>query len=293
MFWSALFLYLELFNIAFSHIKECPVVMDTAFMIDVSGSIPWQDTSDVKELMTKVTSRFTVSPTGAHIALMSFADDINNLLLFKNSQNISAVHEAIGRLTHPGGGSNMAVAFSEARKLFSFANGGRKHVTRVLVVASDGNFQKHELAVESSQLVKEEGIVIITLGISSKVNKEELQMIASSKEQFLLFHDANLPAKLDLISDKITTMICEVARKPQAIVSRVKEKSALQGHLIISLQAESELLCALKCLNTLNCFSFNYKMNREICELNRTNKLTSPHDFVWDVDTVYYEMIFN
>ena len=72
---------------------------------------------------------------------MSFADDINNLLLFKNLQNISAVHEAIGRLTHPGGGSNMAVAFSEARKLFSFANGGRKHVTRVLVVASDGNFQ--------------------------------------------------------------------------------------------------------------------------------------------------------
>ena len=63
--------------------------------------------------------------------------------------------------------------------------------------------------MESSQLVKEEGIVIITLGISSKVNKEELQMIASSKEQFLLFHDANLPAKLDLISDKITTMICE------------------------------------------------------------------------------------
>lgn len=44
--------------------EECPVVMDTAFMIDVSGSIPWQDTSDVKELMTKVTSRFIVSPTG-------------------------------------------------------------------------------------------------------------------------------------------------------------------------------------------------------------------------------------
>lgn len=91
----------------------------------------------------------------------------------------------------------------------------------------------------------------------------------------------------------LSNIVFSVARKPQAIVSRVKEKSALQGHVIISLQAESELLCALKCLNTLNCFSFNYKMNREICELNHTNKLTSPHNFVWDVDTVYYEMVFN
>ena len=34
-------------------------------MIDVSGSIPWQDISDIKELMKKVTSRFMVSPTGS------------------------------------------------------------------------------------------------------------------------------------------------------------------------------------------------------------------------------------
>ena len=75
------------------------------------------------------------------MALMSFADNTNNLLLFNDSQNISSVHEAIGRLTHPGGGTNMAVVFSEARKLFSYAEGGRKHVTRVVVVASDGDFQ--------------------------------------------------------------------------------------------------------------------------------------------------------
>lgn len=55
--------------------------MDTAFMIDVSGSIPWQDTSDVKELMTKVTSRFTVSPTGKlNSTTKIFWDNCRNLL---------------------------------------------------------------------------------------------------------------------------------------------------------------------------------------------------------------------
>ena len=46
------------------HLLECPVVMDIAFMIDVSGSIPWQDIADVKEMMKKVTSRFLISSTG-------------------------------------------------------------------------------------------------------------------------------------------------------------------------------------------------------------------------------------
>ena len=46
------------------HLLECPVVMDIAFMIDVSGSIPQQDIADIKEMMKKVTSRFLISSTG-------------------------------------------------------------------------------------------------------------------------------------------------------------------------------------------------------------------------------------
>ena len=46
------------------HLLECPVVMDIAFMIDLSGSIPQQDIADIKEMMKKVTSRFLISSTG-------------------------------------------------------------------------------------------------------------------------------------------------------------------------------------------------------------------------------------
>ena len=72
---------------------------------------------------------------------MSFADSTNYFQFFNNTQDITAVHDAIGRLTHPGGGTNMAVAFNDARNMFSLAEGGRRHVTRVLVVVSDGDFQ--------------------------------------------------------------------------------------------------------------------------------------------------------
>ena len=68
---------------------------------------------------------------------------------------------------------------------------------------------EHELAVESSQPVKDDGITIITLGISSNLDEEQLQAIASSTEQMLIFPDINSPARVDLTSDKLTTLICE------------------------------------------------------------------------------------
>ncbi|CAH3019967.1 unnamed protein product [Porites evermanni] len=275
------------------HLLECPVVMDIAFMIDVSGSIPWQDIADVKEMMKKVTSRFLISSTETHVSLVSFSQQENMLHSFKDKQTITAIHNTIEHLTHPGGGTNMTAVFGEARDLFSNAKGGRSHVTRVLVLVSDGDYQKHERAVESSQRVKEEEIAIITIGVASpNTNEEVLQTIASSKEQFLLFPQVGSAARVDLSSDEIAEMICKAARKPEAIVLRVRENSALQGRIIISLLADSELMCALKCLNTVSCFSFNYKSNGQTCELNHANKLTSPFDLIWDLDSVYYEMVF-
>lgn len=100
---------------------------------------------------------------------------------------------------------------------------------------------------------------------------------------------------LEKINNKINSrfyIFFTAARKPEAIVLRVRENSALQGRIIISLLADSELMCALKCLNTVSCFSFNYKSNGQTCELNHANKLTSPFDLIWDLDSVYYEMVF-
>lgn len=87
-------------------------------------------------------------------------------------------------------------------------------------------------------------------------------------------------------------LLISVARRREAVVSLVKENSVLRGHVIMPLQAESELFCALLCLNTRNCFSFNYKTNRQVCELNHTNTFTSPNDFILDLDSTYYEMVF-
>ena len=74
------------------------------------------------------------------MALMTFADSVSDHYYFQNKQDIISIHQAIRRLSHPGGGSDMNTAFSEARRLFSSAEGGRSLVTRVLVIATDADF---------------------------------------------------------------------------------------------------------------------------------------------------------
>ncbi|XP_022795516.1 collagen alpha-6(VI) chain-like [Stylophora pistillata] len=294
MFGNLLLISLAILNVrSSSHIPECPVAMDVAFMIDVSGSITLRDMADLKTLISKVISQFVITVDGAHLALMTFADKANDQYYFKDEQNVFSIQEAVSSLSHPGGGSNMDVAFEEARRLFSEAAGGRAIVTRVLVIATDADFydQEFKLAVSSSQLVKDDGIIIIGLGISSKVKPIMLKALASSVEQILLVPHSASSVKKDITGDLIS-MICEVARKPEAIVSLRKEGSALQGHVIKSMYTDSVLLCALTCLNTRNCFSFNYKMNSQHCELNHTNRLTSADDLILNRDSAHYEMVF-
>ena len=110
----------------------------------------------------------------------------------------------------------------------------------------------------------------------------ELLILLSSNNSLVLF---------SLVMDCFCPLVL-VARKHEAMVPLVKEMSALRGHVIMPLQTNSELECALMCLNTRACFSFNYKTNKQLCELNHTNKFASPHDFIWDRDSTYYEMIF-
>ena len=64
------------------------------------------------------------------------------------------------------------------------------------------------MAVNSSQQVKDDGIVILGLGISSKVNEEMLKTVASSEDQILIFPGFASSFKVDITSD-LTAMICE------------------------------------------------------------------------------------
>lgn len=97
--------------------------------------------TDVMRGLTNKQIQLFASILETHVSLVSFSQQENMLHSFKDKQTITAIHNTIEHLTHPGGGTNMTAVFGEARDLFSNAKGGRSHVTRVLVLVSDGDYQ--------------------------------------------------------------------------------------------------------------------------------------------------------
>ena len=97
--------------------------------------------TDITRGLTNKQIQLFASILETHVSLVSFSQQENMLHSFKDKQTITAIHNTIEHLTHPGGGTNMTAVFGEARDLFSNAKGGRSHVTRVLVLVSDGDYQ--------------------------------------------------------------------------------------------------------------------------------------------------------
>lgn len=88
-----------------------------------------------------------------------------------------------------------------------------------------------------------------------------------------------------------TLFVPLVDRKPGFIVS-FNKSSRLRDHVIVTTHAWDDLSCALSCLHTKSCFSFNFKESSQVCELNHSNRMTSPKDLIMDFQYSYYELEF-
>ncbi|KAL9987509.1 hypothetical protein ACROYT_G001831 [Oculina patagonica] len=290
-FWLLLCLlqHLTLFATS-SHMQECTIVVDIVFMIDSSQSMGNQEFADTKAFIGKVIPHLNPSSKGTHVGILAFANSANIKHSFTDKQDISTIQKALDDILLFGT-ANTIIAFNEAKRQINKPHGhGNQHKRRrVLVVASNGKYPYPSMAIPAAQQLKDDGIVIISLGLESFVDRAQLESVATSVDQVVTpTTKSDVSAIADLLS-----MICAVDRKPEVVVSRSAEESALRGHVIGTVHAWDDFACAFSCLHTKNCFSFNFKERSQVCELNHSNKLASPQDLVIDLDSSYYELDFS
>lgn len=86
---------------------------------------------------------------------------------------------------------------------------------------------------------------------------------------------------------------CEELRLPKDEF-RVKENSALQGHVITQHKSPNQIDCFSKCADNCRCLSFNFKSDdgsgAENCELNEAATYTNPEAMKWKAGWSYVEM---
>ncbi|KAJ7389308.1 collagen [Desmophyllum pertusum] len=208
---------------------ECTTVLDIVFMIDSSQSMTNKEFSDTKTFISNVIPHLNPSSKGTHVGILAFANSANIKHSFTDVQDIGTIKKALDQI-FLSGSANIVIAFNEAKRQINEVHGGEEHKRRrVLIVASNGKYPYPSLAAPSAKQLKDDGIVIISLGLDTgNVNKAQLESVATSKSHVITPQSTSD----DSAMSELLQMICAVDRKPDVFVSRSAEESALQGHVI-------------------------------------------------------------
>ena len=128
-----------------------------------------------------IVQAFPISPNLTLIGLMKYSNDPVIVFHLYNFTETKSILEALQKVDIDGGDTNTAGALQAVRtKMFAKKSRARADVRRLVFLVTDGtaNVEADRTQTEA-QLTRDAGIEIFTVGVTNKVDKRELKMIAS------------------------------------------------------------------------------------------------------------------
>lgn len=189
--------------------------MDLGFLIDGSTSIETSGAGNFdrcKNFVKDMISNFDISQSGTHVGVVQFASRSFVNFTFNEYYDKASIVKAIDDIPMLYGGTNLGKALTTTRTDL-FDVGSRSSVPRILIVMSDG---ASEDAVDGpSKALRDEGIIIFSLGIGNNINKQELNTIATDPDSDHVFTSGfnELNSVVSLIEQKACPGICHLTSK--------------------------------------------------------------------------------
>lgn len=167
----------------------CEKPMDLVFMIDSSESVGVENFKQIKRMVDRTLTQFTISEKKTHVSIIMI-DSVPHIELNLNTlkgDNITSenVLKVVDNLQFISGQTRIDLALRMARKeIFSKLGGGRKHVQKILLVFSDGGQTWNPTMLNLRNEVEDlmmAGVQIYSVGVwAEELNLSNLLDIASS-----------------------------------------------------------------------------------------------------------------
>ena len=155
-------------------------------MLDSSGSVKPADFRLGLEFIIEVCEYFSIEyPHGTRVALIRYSSLPTIIFRFNTFVKKEDLLNAIRETPYQKGSTRTDLALIMAHEvLFGNSNNGVRAkefgVPRVLVLLTDGRSTSGiEAVVNSSKLLRQEGVSVFAIGIGKNINKQELNIIAS------------------------------------------------------------------------------------------------------------------
>ena len=184
-------------------------------MLDSSGSIGPENWQRVLNFTKDIIGNFSVlGPAGTQVGVLTYATKVTkngfNLTTYNNKEDMFA---HIDTMPWKDEETNTSGALWFMRQhMFSAAAGAREQVNRLAIVVTDGQANRDQnLTAPYAAEVHARGITVIAIGVGSETDIDELNAIASDKEDGTgsLVFEVDSFQVLQSINADINTIACD------------------------------------------------------------------------------------
>ncbi|KAK3802432.1 hypothetical protein RRG08_017617 [Elysia crispata] len=180
---------------------------DIFLLLDASGSVGPRNFRLTLDFVDTIVDSFTIGSDNVRVGMATFARILDNHIRLDQYLNKPDLLEAVGAIRYTRGNTNTHKALKFARsEVFTDQNGGRGSAPNFLVVLTDGQSSYPKQTAAEANLLAQEDITVIAIGVGGNYNRTELEVIASSPD--LVFDVKNFRS-LNSIKDQMVSDICE------------------------------------------------------------------------------------
>ncbi|KAK3102854.1 hypothetical protein FSP39_014448, partial [Pinctada imbricata] len=160
---------------------KCKSLIDFVMVFDGSDSISAPDFQLLRESVEKLVDQLNIGVGEGRMGIIVYSRLVN--MTVNLTHNKLKLKEDARIMPHPRSGTNTALGIAAMLKMFKSSN---RDVPKVGIVVTDGISLDPEETAKEARLSKDYGINMFSVGITKKIDHDELNKIASNENQVLM-----------------------------------------------------------------------------------------------------------
>jgi len=201
--------------------EGCQDNLDIAFLVDTSRSMTRDEFNLQMDFVQEMADDFHISGDHTQVSVLQYAHIIYKLFCFDDFSSNYDLRKAIAtKHRYFRGSTKTSRAFTYAKnRIFNTKKCGmREDSVAVVVLLTDGLPNMPAMADQEAKALREHGVILVTVGIGSEIERPMLEGWASRKE---IAFKAPKFFDLELIRPNVTKKTCEAVMAEKARRARL------------------------------------------------------------------------
>lgn len=185
--------------------------MDLGFVLDASGSVGLVNYQLQLNFTAELLRQMNVGENKTHVSIINYSSGAEILTWLNKDYSLHEKLQLLANATYFSGGTDTALGLQKANMTFSYENGRRpleEGATPVIFVITDGVSNDRLATISAADVLKESGILVVSVGVGSGPNLDELHAICSipaTENYFAISDYASLKRKLNQFTARSCT----------------------------------------------------------------------------------------